>query len=478
MEMCRLYLYNLCIFYILSIGKNGLNCAKMRKIVLSFVIFFNSLLLANAEVISFDYILQESITNSYELNMSKLDTQIGEAGIKEAKSEYFPKFSGYLTAEHSNDLTNGSSPVSYIGNEVLLNNDRYQNAASLGLSYNLFDFGIRNKKVKIAEDEKEQKAIIYTQGLRDLKIKLVDIYGDALSAYKEYKTKEELLSIQSQLYQINERLNQAGKVRKTDVLNEAVKVAELTTQINNVKTDYAKALEELSYYAKQPLNSKEVQLLEFKERKNDSDIISVNYKKPSLRIGAQVNTFVLEKTPEFKIYELELAKKQKELDILKRKNLPSLTLDTRHYLYGTDPSNPMDSIRDLSERSMTVRIMSVFHLFDGFKTKSQKQKVMLEIEKIKLAKQQKMAELTKQFEQIKQDSEVSEKNLKESSDALTLVKKNIKMIDKLKDNQLISQTDYLEQKADLLNKQIVLEKNKIDNYIAQYKMNVLKGISK
>lgn len=447
------------------------------KNILTLVLLIFTMLPAQAEVIDFNYILKQSIKNSYALNITKVDAQISESGIMDAKSEYYPTLSGYLTAERSNDLTNGTSQTSFIGNEAILSNDRYQNAASLGLSYNIFDFGVRSRKVKIAKEDKEQKEVIYNQELRDLKLKLVDTYAKSLFLYKERKIKQELLNIQSDLYQINERLNVAGKVPKTEVLNEAVKLAELMTDVNNVKKEYVKSLKELSFYTNVDFDAEDIEIEDFKETDENNGFVNVSHKTSEpIKIGAEVNKLLIEKTPEYKLYELELAKKKKELEIVKRKNLPSLKFDTRYYLYGTNPNNPWESMGDLSQRSMSFRVMSVMPIFDGFKTKAQKQKTKLEIEKIKISKAKALAELTQEFEKVKQDSQTSAKNLEKSYESLKLVEENIDIIEKLKENKLIGQADYLNKKASLLNKKLDFERNKIQSYIAQYKIRVLKGM--
>lgn len=447
----------------------------MKKTIITALIltFLLNVPKVKAETISFDRILCTSIENSYDLKQSKLNTEISQKGIKEARSEYFPTITAYSTSEYSDDLTDGTSTMTSVGNEILIDGSKYQNALSVGASYNVFDFGVRKRKLNIAKTDKTQKEIMYKQELRDLKIDIAEIYSQALIYYKELKIKQNILGIQAELYKINERLNNAGKVQKLDVINEAIKVAELTTQINEAKINLAKTLKEISFYTNQNYDTATIKLTDMQEE----HIVPISFKQEVIELKAEVNQLIPELTPEYKIYDLEIDKKQKEYEILKRYHLPKFQFDTKYYLYGTDKDSLVDAFNDLGQRTLTFRLATVLPVFDGFKNSAQKDKLKLEIEKIKVEKEQTLAELSKKYEQIREDSFNAKKQLENNYKTLELVNNNLSMIERLNNSGVIDKTVYLKQKAELLNKKFELEQSQVRSFVAQYKLNVLKESS-
>lgn len=439
----------------------------MKKILFSFFLILLSTSFANAETINFSDALDTAIQNSYDLKISKLDIGIGEQQIRGVRADYFPKLNAYANAEYSRDLTGGQSQVNYIGNEVLLNNSRYQNSISLGMTYNVFDFGIKGRKLSIAKKDKFKRQAVYFQELRDLKINVVSSYTKALLSYKELKSKQQVLTSQKQLLEMKERLNVAGKISKTEVIGEAVKVAELEGSIEELKNSYSKALKELSYYTLKDYDPNTLDLKDFKQ--NEIVPVSNVYKLEA----SKIKPLDIEKTPEFKIYQAEIDKKQKELEIVKRQNLPQFNFATSYYLYGSDTNNLFSSYGDLSQRSLMFKLNTSMPVFDGFKNKSDTERVKLELEKLKLTKEQKLAELSKNYSQINDDAFFSKRQLANDEKTLQLVNQNISMIERLDQNKLIDKLTYLNQRIELLNKRFELEKTSINDYMASFKLDVM-----
>ena len=117
------------------------------KRVSIFLICVFGVLPAFSEQVNFDDFLNQAIEKSYQLHSSQLNAQISKVGIKSARSDYFPTIAAFATSERYNDMTDGNSQVTAVGNDVFLNRSYYQGVAGTGLSYNLFDFGIRRKRL-------------------------------------------------------------------------------------------------------------------------------------------------------------------------------------------------------------------------------------------------------------------------------------------------------------------------------------------
>lgn len=114
-----------------------------------------------AEELRFEDVLSLPEENSYKLKMSKYEQLIAQNAYGEAFSAYYPSLSMFGTTECYNDLTDGSSQITAVGNEILLNRSYYQDMAAIGLSYKVFDFDERYGYLNIAKSEILKKDIMY-----------------------------------------------------------------------------------------------------------------------------------------------------------------------------------------------------------------------------------------------------------------------------------------------------------------------------
>lgn len=440
----------------------------MKKIVLLIILVIFSTPKVNAETINFGEVLDSAMQNSYDLKIAKIDIGISTQGIKGAKSDYYPKVSAYATTEYLKDLDKAAyQQVAYVGNEVLLNSSQYQSSLSLGLTYNLFDFGIRNGKVDIAKKDKFSKEATYLKDLRDLKLNVSELYAKALLSYKEIKNKEQILVTQKQLVEMQERLNASGKIPKTQSVSEAIKVVELENSIEKARKEYTKALNALSFYTRKEYIPSKLDISDFNQ---DETVFVNNVKTSKTEKTAQ---FDIEKTPEFKIYQIEIEKKQKELEIKKKESLPQFNFSTNYYLYGIDPSNLFNSAGNLAQKGIKFRLNGALPIFDGFKNKSERDRLKLEIEKLQITKEQKLAELCKNYYEIEQEATFSQKQLENTYKMLELVNQNISMLERLDQNKLIDKTSYLNQKIGLLNKRLELEQAQVNDSLASFKLETM-----
>ena len=265
----------------------------------------------NAEQLNFNDFLTTAINNSYQVKISKIDTEITKKGIKEAKSAYMPIISAYATTQRYNDLANGNGNITAVGSEILLNQSYYQDMASLGLTYNLFDFGIRRKQLEIAKADNKQKEIVLLKNQQDLKLDAVEIYAQTLDLYKQLQIKKEALELQIQLLDINKKLRLAGEISEIDVVDNEIKVAEIKSELDNINNDLAKKLTEISYYTNKEYNPNDIEIKDF------NDVVSIEPGEP-IKLSAVVSSYSPETSPEIKAYDLEIYKKQKEYEIQKK----------------------------------------------------------------------------------------------------------------------------------------------------------------
>lgn len=434
-------------------------------------IFGTTILSADAETLTFDSFLETALNNSYKLKTSKIDKKSTEYGIKEARAGYFPTLQGYATTERYNDLSDGTRQITAVGNEILLNRDYYQDVAAVGLNYNLFDFGIRKRGLEIAKADDKQKEALLLKDTRDLKLDVVELYGETLALYKALKIKKEILSLQSELFDINKRLRFAGELSEIELTNSEIDISETESEIAELENNLSKRLTEFSYYTNKSYAMDDIELADFPENTDGSIVPVSEVKKLSAEKSAPVLN--LENSPEAKTYDLEILKKQKEYEIQKRANLPKISFDTRYNLYGSDDNHFFDSFSDIEQRSLSFRVSTSFTMFDGFKNVNTVNKKGLEVEKLKVQKEQELAELKKKYNQIKLDAENSILQGENNKRTLSLVNKNLENLERLNTNGIIAKAECVKKKLELLDKKQKLEETRIKNYVAGYKLGVL-----
>lgn len=467
------------------------------KILKKYIIFAAALcgliiMPASAETLSFNSFLETALQNSYKLKASKIDSGIAKAGIKEARAGYFPTLSGYATTERYNDLSDGNRQITAVGNEILLNRDYYQDVAAVGLNYNLFDFGIRKRNLEIAKADDKQKEALLLKDTRDLKLDVVDLYGETLTLYKVLGIKREILGLQNELFTIYKRLRFAGELSEIELTNSEIDISETKSDITELENNLSKRLTEFSYYTNKRYGIDDVEIEDFDED-FESGVVPVNViannqqkhsnqEKESAKLSAEKSSienesnFDIEKSLEAKTYDLEILKKQKEYEIQKRANFPKISFDTRYNLYGSDSDKYFDSFSDIEQRSLSFRISTSFTLFDGFKNVNTVQKRKMEVEKLKIQKEQEMAELKKKYEQIRLDAKNSVSQNENNKRTLKLVNKNLENLERLNANGIIAKAECVKKKLELLDKKQKLEETRIRHYIAGYKLGVLNNI--
>lgn len=440
----------------------------MKKILLFFIIIITSNV-SNAETIDWHSTRNQIMANAYEAKLSLVDIDISKTQIMNARSEYFPKIYLYAYNEYNKALGNDFNQTTYIGNEIIYGDNIYQNAVVLGLNYNLWDFGIRGDNLKIAKNDNAAKQAAYFKSMRDIELSAVELYAKALKEYKEILVKTEILEIQKELYSVKSRLNQAGRIDKTKAAAENIKIVELENYIDKLKNEYSKTLKDLTYYSQKEYKEDDV-LADFKIDEEDNFVTVNNI----LMAGVEETSFFnIEESPEYKIYEAEIEKKNRELAIAKKKNLPQFTFSTNYYLYGSDLSSYSHSYDNFGQRGLKFRLTTYLPIFDGLKNKSERDKLKLEIIRLEIEKEQKLADLKRNFQKIKTDADYSKRQLINNKKMLDLVESNISMLDRLDENKLIDKESYLNEKIKLLTQKFEVQSAHISDYTAAYKMNVI-----
>lgn len=419
---------------------------------------------AMAETLTYRSTLKQAIDNSLDIKMSKLDIDISKAELKATRADLFPTLYTQVNTEYNNGLGNTAN-INYVGNTVVSSYTQYRNLASVGLQYNLFDFGALNKKVLIAKKDVDQKKIMVDLQLKDLKIKILDLYTKTLQYNDEIKTKSEILKVYEEMFKAKERLFQAGTADKISVMDEAVKIARTQDDIHNSKLELKNVLNDLSAYTFKKYNSDNLEVLDLEELNIQPNIIPINNFEPlKAKVAEEAVdlSFNPEKSLESKYYDFEIEKKKAELEMYKRQRFPSFKFYTNYLMYGQDPNEYAASFSNFRQASLAFGISGSFAFFDGFKNKANKEKAALEIKKIQLEKEKKLTEIKTDYEKSYTSYQTYNEELINKKDLLNKVKEKRDAIDRMFNNGLIERNDLLSAKADLLSQEFDLQKNIIN----------------
>lgn len=145
---------------------------------------------AVARVITFDGVLAKAIEHSHDLKIARFDTAAKREAVKERVFDFLPSVRLESQAEYYKDLTRGTAYVSSVGDEVYASGSQYQNTYSIRADMTLWDFGVRAKRMEMAELdvlaslEGERKALL------ELKLAVLDEYTAACMAATEKKRGE------------------------------------------------------------------------------------------------------------------------------------------------------------------------------------------------------------------------------------------------------------------------------------------------
>ncbi len=452
---------------------------KKKIYLLILTLIFLLQLKTLAEEITYKDTLNAAINNSFDLKMSQLDIGISKAQLKSVRADWYPSLSMQFNTEYNKDLTNGRGSYAYAGNTMITPYTQFRDMLYLTISYNLFDFGVQGKKVHIAKQELAQKEINYNMQLRDLKLKILELYGKIEQNNNAINTKSEILSLYKNMFSNKERMFKAGINDKLSVMDEAVKIAKTQNEIENSKLELKNALEDLTYYTKNNYNISNLSVQSINmEEQDDKNIVSISSKniiKSEINKNEYNLNFDPYTTDEAKYYDLEIDKKKSELSILKRQLFPSFRFYTGYSLYGQNPHNYYSSIQDISQRSFVVGISSQYVFFDGFKNRANREKTKLEIEKLQVEKEKKLSELENKYQKSYKAYETYNEELNVNRQLLATVKEKLNDIERLNANKLTDQNQLLSAKADLLNQEYELEQNIINITSKLEEMKIMAG---
>lgn len=412
------------------------------------------------ETITFEEILQKAITNSYDLKIASRDIRLSKYALKEVNSLYFPTLNVRFNTEYITDLRDSLAGITARGSNILSDNTRFQDSVSVNLLYNLL--GTVRRKRLLAKKEIERQELIYDYNLKQLKLKILEFYTEALLIYKELEAKKEILCLQQELWQLKKRLFKAGTISKIEWVNEVIRLAQVKEEVENLKIKLGVVLEDISFYTGEHYDVG-IQILDFETDKE--------HKLQFLNIYPQSIE------PEIRIYEKEIEKKEVELGILRRERFPQVQLYSNYTYYSTNRDEWEEGLKDLEPRSWVVGISIDIPLFQGLKTFSREKILKLEKEKLQLERDKKIAELKTLYAKEERAMRSYEQELETKKELLKDIQAKTEMIEVLNNQQIIDKAVVLNQKIELIIQQLEVAKTAISQLASLKKLKYISSQS-
>jgi outer membrane protein TolC len=401
-------------------------------------------------------VLQAALKHSYDLRSSVLDIEISQAMLKETRSAYYPTLSARYNTQYTQNLTGGdASDVTTVGETVIPRNTYFQNAFSVSASWNLYDFGMRENKIVMAEKDIPLKQAVRVRTARETKIKVLDLYRDLQISLSELAFRKQLLQLYKELVVVEERLFSAGLLSKIEISNEAVRLVKTVDDIDNLNLKIASALQELSFHTGERYEQEGLTLSPIREK---DVFLSFN---PAA-------------SPEYKIYALVLEKKQAEIAALRKEiRFPKFGLYSNYIIYGQDPSSYRSAYGDMTERSFYVGVVANIPLFDGFRNNTQLEKARLELRQLQVEKEKKLSELTSRYERLREQSRILGKTLHNQREALVVTENAAAMTDKLARLKITDDAQRLRKQIELVLQRCDLERAGILKAAASRELQIM-----
>lgn len=436
----------------------------------------------NIGAVELDYknVQKTAIDNSFDLKLAQYDISMSKAQLKAVRADWYPTLSLQFNSEYNKDLSGGKGTYAYAGNTMITPYTQFRDMFYLTASYNLFDFGVQGRKVHIAKQEIAQKEINYNLQLKELKLKILELYAKAQQYNNTINTKSQILTLYENMFTNKERIYKSGMSNKLSVMDEAVKIAKIQNEIETSRLELKNTLEDLSYYTNTQYDISDISVKRLDEsapydwslvEENGNALLKSKVDRNDYKIS-----FIPDLTDESQYYDIEIDKKKAELSILKRQLLPSFKLYTAYSLYGQNPNNYYSSIQDIGQRSFIVGISSQYVFFDGFKNHANREKTKLEIEKLQVEKEKKLAELDNKYRKSYKSYESYNEELTTNKELLATVKEKLDAVNRLNTNRLIEQNELLSTKAELLNQEYELEQSIINITSKIEEMKIMSGV--
>lgn len=388
--------------------------------------------------ISFDELQTSALEHSSRLKLRSIDTSIETARLESVYSALYPQLSLGYSGEYSKNLDNAEAGSISVGDTTINSTTLYKNSASLRLNYELYHFGTTMKQIEVSKKEIAVKKLEQCNETIKLNTELLDQYVSAQKAAKTSEYKARMLLLRKELYVLKQRLYNAGKESRISIGDEAIRIIDIEHEIEKSNMDYSESLIALSKLSHVQLNPDNTQLLSLATTTRMS------------------NTVPFIQTPQSQQYQEKLTQKYAEIAMNTRSQLPTISLYSSYYLYGSDTagfSSAMDATRP---NSWNAGLSLRWSLFEGFKYNSDSKRLRYELQRIQeesdLAKREFDYETQTKQEHLKRLEQLT----KNETEALNEINTKIMMTKRLREHGETDAVSEVSVKLEGLERELTL----------------------
>ncbi|MEW6427019.1 MAG: TolC family protein [Thermodesulfobacteriota bacterium] len=413
---------------------------------------------AAAETLRLPDVLEKAIAHSYELQLDALEIEIGRARLAEARAAYFPTLTLRLTNEYLDDLRRDGTGTIAVGETILSGSETtYQNSLSVYAGCLLHDFGGRDHRYRNAERDMRIAELRQEQSLRDLKDKIVEVYGRNLVLCKQRTTWETILAQRNEIYRLSERLHDAGVADKVELGTSAIAVAEAVQALAEYRLEFAEALQDLAFLTGEGYDEESVTVSDLPEA------------------DCAAATVQVRDLPEIRAYGLKIDRKQAEYEIARRQWLPSLHFYSSYRMYGRDSADPAEALQGMRAQNATVGIVVDLNLFNGFgdlaeldRLRSQRRSLEVERRKMIADKEREIAGLTIR-------TRIYERGTDDWFTLAREISEQEHMNQKLAGQQVIDRIGFLRRQEEMLIKSLAQTVRQVQSVLASLRLQYMAG---
>jgi outer membrane protein len=315
--------------------------------------------------VTFEHLLESMEQSSPKLEQQRLQTKIAQQSLRSAEAAYLPSLALGATSEYSHKFNDTVTP-SYVGSDSLTQTTQYQNSSTISLTYDLFRFGATNLGVKAAHQQIKGSKAAECVNLKEQLDSLLEAYAKVRIATAKLAYYQKMQRLYQESYIMAKRLNVAGELPQTEVINYAQYIADQLVMIAQIHEEKESMLAHLSYLSGVKLDTfSTLEPLHVKE----SSLTKVSFEESSRAKQAYAT----------------IEQKEAQLQAEKTRYLPVFSLYGKYDLYGSDEEQFRRSTQDIERNGYRVGLSFSWTIFDGFAREAAVETRLLELQQAKMA---------------------------------------------------------------------------------------------
>jgi len=413
----------------------------------------------HAESLSYIDATQSATINSFDTRIARVQAQEYKADARAAKADYYPTLSTFFAGEFDKGLGSQSAQSLFsVGGTTVNAMTRVQNLLAMQANWTLFDFGARHFNVRAAERSYQAAMLGVDTAVRDMRLQMVELYCQALTAYKVMKQKQTAVTVYRKLFDMKKRTYEAGAISRVDLGEQSLQLAQAEDSIKESREVLTEKLRELSGLTHAIYDVDSVELLDFPQTTAAKPVI-----------------FTPQLTPDYRKYALQIASKQAEIHSLLAQKLPKINFYGGYMLYGTNKGNVGAAWQNFGSRLANGGISLQWNAFDGFKNAAERQRKKAEIAELRLQRDKRLWQLQSEYEKANATLTPLGAQMVTKAEIINRGKQKIDMYTRLSDNEISDRTALLTQQVQLLEQNLAADKIRVQQDAAAEKLRILAG---